>query len=329
MKTSKARLSDRIVLGGACLFGLALIGLAITGGHPRIPFVHLQSGWSIGIYSGESPTHVHDMDGVHNPVLTAADVSDIRANFVADPFMIFESGKWYLFFEAKNAATQRGEIALATSPDLTHWTYQQVVLAEPFHLSYPYVFQWNGKHYMVPESYQADSVRLYEASDFPKQWHFVTNLISNVQFADSSLVRYNDKWWLFTSTTNHSFMSIYYADELAGPWKAHPNNPVICNDPSSARPGGRVLIQDGKITRFVQIDVPTYGYGLRAFQVTELTPSTFVEREIPDFRNLMATGSKWAWNGEGMHTLDAHCLGDGRWVACVDGTGRMLRFGRN
>ena len=40
-----------------------------------------------------------------------------------------------------------------------------IVLAEPFHLSYPYVFEWQGSHYMIPESGAAKSVRLYRASE--------------------------------------------------------------------------------------------------------------------------------------------------------------------
>jgi hypothetical protein len=37
---------------------------------------------------------------------------------------------------------QEGEIGLATSEDGLKWDYKQVVLNEPFHLSYPYVFEW-------------------------------------------------------------------------------------------------------------------------------------------------------------------------------------------
>ena len=41
-------------------------------------------------------------DGIHNPVLTAGDVTDVPdANFVADPFLFHERGTWYMFFEVK------------------------------------------------------------------------------------------------------------------------------------------------------------------------------------------------------------------------------------
>ncbi|MEI8139855.1 MAG: hypothetical protein WCI03_08310 [bacterium] len=324
---SNTRRFTRVAVGMAILICITLIGLVISG-HFHVPFVVKQTGWSIGIYSGSSPTQFIPMSGVHNPVLTAADVTDISADYVADPFMVDEGGRWYLFFEVKNAATRQGDIGLATSPDAVHWSYDRIVLNEPFHLSYPYVFKWKKRYYMVPESNQASSVRLYEATKFPAQWKYVTNLLSDVQYADSSLFRYNDTWWLFTSTTNHDNMFAYYAADLTGPWHPHTNNPLISNNPTAARPGGRIQVDRGKIYRYAQVDTPSYGYGLRSFEITELTPTSFHEVEVLDFKNLMATGNRWSWNGIGMHTIDPHRLGENRWIACVDGMGSILKFGR-
>src|SRR5205085_3879170 len=108
--------------------------------------------------------------GVINPVLTREDVSDVPAVFVADPFMVRHGRRWFMFFELMNWATWKGEIGLATSDDGLRWHYEEVVLAEPFHLSYPYTFHWEGSVYMVPESQQAGSIRLYRAEDFPGGW---------------------------------------------------------------------------------------------------------------------------------------------------------------
>jgi len=33
------------------------------------------------------------------PVLTAADIPDVSADFVADPFLLQRDGRWFLFFE--------------------------------------------------------------------------------------------------------------------------------------------------------------------------------------------------------------------------------------
>src|SRR5262245_6564804 len=170
--------------------------------------------WSIGIYIGESPFDLMASETLENPVLTHTHVVDVPARFVADPFMINVDQTWYMFFEVMNRQTRKGEIGLAISKDGRKWTYQQIVLSEPFHLSYPYVFEWNNDYYMIPESHRVESVRLYKALRFPTDWSFVATLLNGKRFSDSSIFFYDRKWWLFTETNpNYKFdnLCLYYA----------------------------------------------------------------------------------------------------------------------
>jgi hypothetical protein len=276
--------------------------------------------WSIGIYSGRSPFELCSPQGVRNPVLTRELVSDVPATFVADPFMIQANDCWYMFFEVMNWHTGKGEIGLAESRDGFAWTYRQIVLAEPFHLSYPYVFAWNGEYYMIPESYQAGSIRLYRASNFPIRWSFVTQLLDAPYLVDPSVFRYDDKWWLFTETNSevkHDCLRLYFADELTGPWIEHPMSPVVKGDATIARPGGRVLVIGTQIFRYTQDCSVSYGSEVRAFKVTELTTKNYEEEEVGSGPALAPSGS--GWNADGMHHVDAHRVEDGKWIACVDG----------
>jgi hypothetical protein len=275
--------------------------------------------WSIGICAGKSPFDLASLAGVLNPVLTCQHVSDVPAKFVADPFMIQADGAWYMFFEVLNQQTNKGEIGLATSETGHRWVYHQIVLSEPFHLSYPYVFESNGDYYMTPETLRAGSVRLYKATDFPRRWTFLTSLISG-SCADPSVFQYDGRWWMFTCSTpyQHDTLRLYLADEIMGEWREHPASPIVTGDRRKARPGGRVLVLDNSIIRFAQDCFPAYGTQLRAFEVTELTPSTYVEKESSKSPVLSANGQ--GWNRTGMHHVDAHLLKDGRWLACVDGS---------
>jgi hypothetical protein len=54
--------------------------------------------WSIGIYRGPSPLELAPPAGVRNPVLTADDVDDVPAAFLADPFLVRAHGGWNMFF---------------------------------------------------------------------------------------------------------------------------------------------------------------------------------------------------------------------------------------
>ena len=273
--------------------------------------------WSIGMYVGNSPLDVFPPAGITNPVLTSDDVTDVNASFVADPFMLFKDGSWHMFFEV---LVDNGDIGYASSLDGLNWTYHQIVINETFHMSYPYVFEWQGEIYMMPETHEANAIRLYRATGFPTQWTFVGNMLIG-EYRDSSLFRYDNKWWLYSTegVGRNDTLQLFYGDDLLGPWQAHPLSPVIVNDPDIARPGGRVTLFDGRLVRYTQDTFPTYGNKVRAFEITELTTTTYTE--IPVVENPILDADGLGWNADGMHHIDPHQLPDTTWLAVVDGNG--------
>jgi len=293
-------------------------GLYVAGSND-VPFVGWLHSWSIGIYSGDSPFTLSSSSGVRNPVLTAQDVNDVSAEFVADPFIFQDDSTWYIFFEVMNTSSEHGDIAVATSRNAFDWRYMQIVLDEPFHLSYPYVFKSDGHFYMIPESVKADAVRLYRASLFPTKWSFVKTLLRG-QFVDSSVVRFNNRWWLFTTprtTPKNTTLRLFYSESLLGDWTEHPESPIVDGNANIARPGGRLLVYKKRLFRYAQDDHPTYGNGVRVFEITRLTMSSYEEKELSPNPVIRATGS--GWNRDGMHHVDAHQVLPGQWVAAVDG----------
>jgi hypothetical protein len=271
--------------------------------------------WSISIYRGDSPFKLEPFGA---PVFTKDHVTDIHAEFVADPFMLQHNRCWHMFFEVMNAETKRGEIALATSNDGLTWSYQQVVLKEPFHLSYPHVFKSHDAFFMMPETLGAGGVCLYRAHDFPFRWSRVARLLEG-DFADPTVFNVNDLWWMFACSTpyRHDTLCLFFSSELTGPWTEHPRSPIIRNDQRRARPAGRILKFDNKLFRFAQDCIPRYGGGVRTFEILELTPSSYAEVEVGHGPVLKATGH--GWNAAGMHHIDAHQQAEGNWLACVDG----------
>lgn len=280
--------------------------------------------WSIGIYQGDSPFNFFAPVALQNPVLTAKDVTDVKAHIVADPFMVWENERWHMFFEVMSDYDRRGRIGLAISDDGLNWKYQKIVLDEPFHLSYPYVFKWKEDYYMVPESHQANAVRLYKAVDFPMQWSFVKDLLNGSDYVDSSIFQFDDHWWLFTTSTSSDTLRLYYANDLMGDWIEHPESPVIRGNAHIARPGGRVIVVDDKIIRYAQDDEPQYGRQVQAFEITLLTTTHYQEKEVQENPILDASGS--GWNQIGMHNIDPHQIKQNEWIACVDGCRITIGF---
>jgi hypothetical protein len=265
----------------------------------------------------QEPFELAEPDGVSNPVLTAEDVTDVPASFVADPFLFFEQGVWYMFFEVYNTASAKGEIGLATSYDGHHWTYDRIVLSESIHLSYPLVLKYDDEYYMVPETNLLREVRLYRATSFPYGWTYHATIVSGRRFVDPTIFFYAGKWWLFVSRTTNDALYLYYSSDLTGGWKEHPLSPVIVGDAGEARPGGRSFVFDhGRIVRIAQKDDLTYGAQVRAFEVDVLTESQYSEHEVFQSPLLFESGS--GWNKDGMHQFDPW-WDDTHWVCSTDG----------
>ena len=72
--------------------------------------------------------------------------------WIADPFL-FDYGKnTFLFYEVYDRIKRKGLIGYSIIDSEGIITEPQIVLEEKHHLSFPYVFEYKGGIYMMPES---------------------------------------------------------------------------------------------------------------------------------------------------------------------------------
>jgi hypothetical protein len=282
--------------------------------------------WSIGILKGRSPLD-WSLPGPSNPVMTCADSTDVPATFVADPFLLLNGSDWWMFFELKNGDTAQGDIGLASSRDGgTSWHYEGVVLDEPLHMSYPFVFQHQTSFWMIPETVLERKVVLYEAVDFPYVWRRAAVLLEDVDVVDATPLQWQGRWYMFTGVRHRNdLLRLFWAADLFGPWQLHPQSEARPGNFTYSRPAGRPALHQGQLYRFVQEDLfGMYGYAVHALRVLELTPTDFRE-EVALTRPLLE-GSQRAgdWNEGRMHHIDPQQLPDGSWIAAVDGDRVLL-----
>ena len=282
-----------------------------------VPFVDRYQDWSIGIWTGESPLSLEPVPGESNPVLRACDVTDRNTLFVADPFLLSAGNGYAMFFEVYSRDDRQGDIAVATSRDGLSWTYGSVVLDEPFHLSYPYVFRWAGETFMVPESVEALGVFLYRATAFPLEWVRMRMLLEG-RYVDPSLIHYAGRWWLFVGEETNDILRLFSAESLDGPFAEHPESPLVVGDASRARPGGRLLEFDGRLFRCAQDDADDYGKRIVLYEILTLTVEAYEEAPT----GIEWTGGTSGWDAAGVHHLDALERNSGGWLAVVDGWSR-------
>lgn len=227
--------------------------------------------------------------------------------FWADPFAWSDQDRRFVFLEEYPLETRRGRISvLELGPELTPLGPATPVIDEDRHLSYPFLFGFQGSVYMVPEAAASRRVDLYRCDAFPHGWSRVHTLIPDIQAADATLFEHAGLWWLLCSARqgkarlNNSLLAFHADSPLSTHWTPHAANPLVL-DYAGGRPGGRVFVDDlGRLLRPTQVSIPRYGYGLALHEVLELSPTRFRERRIWQATGLASGG----W--QAMHHLDWH-----------------------
>lgn len=210
--------------------------------------------------------------------------------FWADPFIYIYENKYYIFMEELLYETNRGRIICVALDDKMNIVSNQVVLERPYHLSYPFLFDYEGQLYMIPETGKNNAVELYRCSHFPDQWVFQKTLIANVPAVDATLLETQGKWWMFVnikekgSEENWDSLHLYYADQpLTDQWTPHPLNPIV-KDIHSARPAGHIFIHEGRMIRPSQDCSVRYGYATNFNRIVTLTETDYVETREYTFK---------------------------------------------
>ena len=223
--------------------------------------------------------------------------------FWADPFLLTQDDRQYLFFEeqigSNPAHISIGQIVGGRLIDV------KPILVEEYHLSYPFIFRHEDSLYMIPESSVNRSVDLYRCESFPANWVKVRTILADVTAADTTLFFKDDHWWLFSSICEysgscpHSSLRLFYSrDLLHGDFIPHVKNP-ICSDVSQSRPAGRLFYSQNEIYRPSQDCSIRYGYAINFNLITTLTTSDYKETTV---RRIQPS-----WNNRclGVHTYNS------------------------
>lgn len=208
-----------------------------------------------------------------------------KDRFWADPFCIFEQGKWHVFFEELVYSSGKGHIAYFEIQKDGTYSSPVIVLKEDHHLSFPFVFFEQGCFYMIPESRSAGNICLYKCESFPFKWKLERVLMDDVSASDTVVHRIKGGWVMFTTITKNQGapstdeLFMFTSSSLEGPWEPNAKNPVI-SDVRNARMGGAIFSHQGKLYRPGQICSPRYGFGISLREISKLNSTEFEEKEL-------------------------------------------------
>ncbi len=225
-----------------------------------------------------------------------------RDRFYADPFVAERGERSYLFFEELVFAERKGVISCIEFNEQGFIGSPSVVLEAEHHLSYPFLFEWEGQTYMLPESRDSGRIELFRAVDFPLRWEFAGCLLEDVWAVDATIFEREGRFWMFAGGVKkngkiNSELFLYYADSPLGPWLPHAHNPVVV-DASRARPAGQVFIHEGLLIRPGQDCSQSYGGAIVLNRIDLLSPKEYEETPVRTLR------PEWFPAGKGTHTLN-------------------------
>lgn len=241
---------------------------------------------------------------------------------VADPFLFVKNEKLYLFYESKDFFSP-GVIMMTSTVDLKNWSKPVVVLKESFHLSYPWVFEEEGKIYMIPETGSDKSIRLYEAAnDDLTEFKLVKKLLEQpkdmvcrIGYGDTSIYKKEGKYYLMTMLQHEepvNILELYVSDALEGPYIPHPCSP-IAKDNKIGRDAGCWLELGDKLLRFSQDCVHRYGDNVNVSVINKLTPTEYEEYLVQE--KIIPTDVPFY--KEGGHQFNVTKF-NGKWIVATD-----------
>jgi hypothetical protein len=215
-------------------------------------------GWTIGIIQGSIQDIIRNRRFL--PDIKWLKVRTVH-NYYADPFVFKrKDGGYGIFVEEFEVNGEYGKISLLALDETLNPVFQKNLLDTKSHLSYPFLYTEKDQFYIFPEAGETGKLLCYEYNRREKSIQFVKEIM-DVPVVDPTILYYNNKYWLFggiKGAYSHKQLYLYFSDNLLGPYKPHPQNPVK-EGLNGSRCAGKFIEIDGEIYRPSQNCQSKYG----------------------------------------------------------------------
>ena len=204
-----------------------------------------------------------------------------REHWAADPFLVSDAGKTFLFFEYMPLHSKKASIACCELTEAGPGPVR-TVLSTGGHLSYPAVFRSGEDFYMIPETLDTHAVSLYRADPFPYVWTKVSDLLPSIDSVDSTPYTEDGKLSLFLydpDEPDHRLRRLYTAGLSADPPALSEPRLLAEYPEKTGRPAGTPFtLPDGTRVRPTQDCRLLYGGSIRYLSYSE-TGDKYTEEE--------------------------------------------------
>lgn len=203
--------------------------------------------------------------------------------WLADPFVFEKDGVTYLFYEAYDLILHRGKIGYSIITDENTPSEVHIVIDEPYHLSFPYIFEQNGDIFIMPETCGNNTVKFFRASTFPTKWEEHKTIIDDIFACDSIFINsHRGKYYLIANemyrkdVPNNNYSSCWvknYLYPLHNDLTIAGERTLIAEGDYGIRNAGKSFSKDNTLYRVGQNCMNRlYGKGLVFFEVKSIEP---------------------------------------------------------
>ena len=234
----------------------------------------------------------------------------------AHPFPIVTRAQSWLFVTERNQRLGKSMISAVRFGTHGPLGTPVPVLETSSDLSYPNVFEADGTIWMIPQKVGGDSIDLYRATRFPGGWRHEASLVTGIDARGATPFRHRGRWWMTATVADGGpvadMLYLWSADDIRGPWRPHPANPVLI-DASGAWAAGRIVERHGRLIRPIR-DLTPGGRGLALAEIIRLDDDSFEQRIVAEI------GSGPGWPGFEVSTLNRAGT-----IECIDGPEFAMR----
>ncbi len=232
--------------------------------------------------------------------------------FRADAFGFRSGGEEILLFEDYDYRLRKGIISGMDGSG----KIQSIFPEQDHHLSYPFIFEYEGETFCLPESFESGALTMYRWNSGSRIFEKFRQIMEGAELTDPTLAEIDGTWWLFCTPKKHSNLALllFHATTPFGPFEPHANNPVKW-DVRSARPGGTPFQKNDYWYRPAQDCSDTYGARVVINRIEKISPFEYRE----SFVKTIEPESPY---DQGLHTLSS-------WGTRTLIDGKRFRFNRH
>lgn len=210
--------------------------------------------------------------------------------WLADPFLFEKDGKVYVFYEAFDLIQRKGKIGYSIIDEKKKSISVHIVLDEPYHLSFPNIFEHQGNIYMMPETCGNNTIKLFKAESFPNKWVEDRIIVPNIYACDSVIAQddSNNRYLIANEmyrgqeAPGGNYISCWVKNilyKLNDALEVVGDGTLIAEGDCGIRNAGSFFKKDDKVFRIGQ-NCPNklYGRGVVLFEVKSFNP--YVEERL-------------------------------------------------